>query len=442
MRARAALVALAALTAAVPPRSARAADPPGHSGALGPYSVDREASGTSWQPDAAGMEGLHLWKGSWRLMAHASASAVFTRQGGPRGGTQAFSTNMAMGAASRRLGAGTFTARAMVSLEPLMGPSGYRLLLQTGETADGRTHLIDRQHPHDFAMELAVIYSRPLGTRGSVFAYAGWPGEPALGPPAFMHRGSAVLMPVAPLSHHWLDATHISFGTATAGLSWGGTKLDVSGFNGREPDQARWNLEPPRFDSRAARLTVNPRPWLSAQVSAALLRAPERLHPGIDVRRYTASVGLAGAWGRTRPAATVGWGRNVRSADMPTSCPVASREPLSAHACAAAPPFGPSRVLDAVLAEATLGIGSRHTASLRAERIEKDELYPAADPFHVRVFPIGSIQAGYRFELPVRGGVSWGLGALGAVALVPEFLATDYGRRPFSYWIFVDARVR
>ena len=80
----------------------------------------------------------------------------------------------------------------------------------------------------------------------------------------------------------------------TGGLVWGPAKLEASAFNGREPDAARWNFERPRFDSRAARLTVNPRPWLSAQVSAAELRAPEILHPTIDVRRYTASVSYAG----------------------------------------------------------------------------------------------------------------------------------------------------
>ena len=49
----------------------------------------------------------------------------------------------------------------MLSLDPLMGPAGYPLLLQTGETANGVTPLIDRQHPHDLFMELAGVYSQP-----------------------------------------------------------------------------------------------------------------------------------------------------------------------------------------------------------------------------------------------------------------------------------------
>jgi len=436
-----ALAALALL--ALVPRPSPAADGPGHAGLLGPYPMERDASGTSWQPESAGMPGWHGFPGSWRVMVHGDVFGVFTDQGGPRGGEQGFSTNMLMGSASRVLGGGMFTLRAMGSLEPLMGPQGYRLLLQTGETADGRTHLVDHQHPHDLAMELAAIYSHSLGARTSAFAYLGWPGEPALGPPAFMHRGSAAEVPVAPLSHHWLDATHISFGVATAGLVWGPVKLEGSAFNGHEPDAARWNIERPRFDSRAARLTVNPRPWLSAQVSAAELRGPEILHPTIDVRRYTASLSYAGG-GRGRPQATLAWGRNVRSADLPTNCPLATTSALAAASCAAvaAPPFAPSRSSDAWLLEATVLPGRRHALFLRAERVEKDELFPSYDPFHVRVFPLVSVLAGYRYELPIRGPVAWGLGASGAVALLPEFLANEYGRRPLSYWIFASARLR
>ena len=425
------------------PRPGGAADPPGHAGVLGPYAMGRDASGTSWQPEAGGMRGLHTALGSWRVMVHADAFGVFTRQGGPRGGDQGFSTNMAMGAGSRLLGGGMLTLRAMTSLEPLMGPSGYRLILQTGETSDGRTSLVDRQHPHDLAMELAALYSHPLGGERSAFAYVGWPGEPAIGPAAFMHRGSAEEWPAAPLGHHWLDATHISFGTVTAGLVWGPAKAEASVFNGHEPDAARWNFERPRFDSRAARLTVNPWPWLSAQVSAAALRAPEILHPTIDVRRYTASVSYAGG-GARQPRAMLAWGRNVRNADLPTSCPLLTTRSDAMASCAAGVgvPFGPSRVLDTVLAEASVRVGARHAVFTRVERVEKDELFPSYDPFHIRVFPVGSVLAGYRYELKVGGRVSWGIGAAGALAVVPEFLANEYGRRPLSFWIFAGARLR
>ncbi|HEV7499714.1 MAG TPA: hypothetical protein VGQ33_06905, partial [Vicinamibacteria bacterium] len=269
------------------------------------------------------------------------------------------------------------------------------------------------------------------------------PGEPALGPPAFMHRGSAEEIPVAPLSHHWLDSTHISFGVATVGLARGNVKLEASAFNGHEPDAARWNIERPRFDSWAARITVNPRPWLSAQASLAELRGPEILHPLIDVRRYTASVSYAAASG-LRPQATLGWGRNVRSADLPTNCPLLVTRSDFGISCAApsGAPFAPSRRSDAFLGEASVHLGRLQALFLRAEHVAKDELFPASDPFQVRVFPVASVQVGYRYELPVPGRLRWGLGAAGAVALLPEFLANEYGRRPLSYWVFGSARLR
>src|SRR6185295_18664261 len=153
----------------------------------------------------------------WMLMAHGVVNFIYDDQGGDRGGNKTFSSSMAMLMASRPLGAGTFGLRGMVSLDPLMGKSGYPLLLQTGETANGQQHLTDRQHPHDAFMELAATYSVPLSEKNSVYGYVGLPGEPALGPSAFMHRFSGMENPEAPLTHHWLDSTHITFGVATLG---------------------------------------------------------------------------------------------------------------------------------------------------------------------------------------------------------------------------------
>lgn len=87
--------------------------------------------------------------GPWMTMWHGYVNAVYDHQGGPRGGKQAFAESMLMAMAQRPLGNGTLGLRAMVSLDPTIGKSGYPLLFQTGETADGRTPLVDRQHPHD-----------------------------------------------------------------------------------------------------------------------------------------------------------------------------------------------------------------------------------------------------------------------------------------------------
>ena len=229
-------------------------------GMLGPYSMTREASGTSWQPDSSKHEGLHQMLGDWSLMVHGYANAIYDRQSGPRGDTKTFSQSMLMVMGQRSLGPGTLGLRGMFSLDPLMGKSGYPELFQTGESANGVTPLIDRQHPHDLAMEISATYSIPLSAHSSAFAYIGLPGEPALGPVAFMHRFSGIDNPEAPITHHWLDSTHIAFGVATLGYTHRNLKLEASAFRGREPDQFRYNIETGKLDSHSVRLTYNPTP--------------------------------------------------------------------------------------------------------------------------------------------------------------------------------------
>jgi hypothetical protein len=157
----------------------------GHSikGFLGPYDMAREGSGTSWLPDSTPHEGVHAMLGDWSTMWHALINLTYDHQGGPRCGDKTFVSGMVMATAQRPLGDGTFGLRAMLSPDPFMGANGYPLLLGTGETADGRTPLVDRQHPHDLFTELAATYSHPIDAKSSVFVYAGLPGSPRLDRP-------------------------------------------------------------------------------------------------------------------------------------------------------------------------------------------------------------------------------------------------------------------
>ena len=228
-------------------------------GIYGAYPMTRDASGTAWQPDASTHSGVHGSSGGWSLMGHATINVVFDRQGGPRGDDKAYVAGMVMGSARRDLAdGGTVNLRAMLSPDPLMGRRGYPLLLAAGETANGSTPLVDRQHPHELIMELSAAYSRRITPTDSVFLYAGLPGEPAFGPSAFMHRLSAMDSPEAPISHHWLDSTHITFGVLTGGWVHDNWKIEASRFKGREPDQDRYDIEEPKLDSSAARLSSNP----------------------------------------------------------------------------------------------------------------------------------------------------------------------------------------
>jgi hypothetical protein len=383
-------------------------------GQLGGYSMMRDASGTSWQPDSTPMEGVSWSSASWTGMVHGYADLIYDHQGGPRGGEATFSESMLMVMAQHPLGPGVLTLRSMLSLDALMGKAGYPLLLQTGETADGVHALVDRQHPHDLFMELAAVVSAPLGANASAFLYVGYPGEPALGPPAFMHRFSGMDDPAAPITHHWLDSTHITFGVVTAGLVRGPWKLEASVFNGREPDQNRWDFDPPRLDSYAARLSFNPTPDWALQVSYGALKSPEQLTPDVSQRRFTASASY------NRPLPHGNWQTTLafgRDADRP------------------------GHTLDALLLESAASLG-RHTLFARAETVQKDDLFEAPSPLAGRIFRLSELTFGYVYDLPVGPHVALGLGIQGTLDAAPAALGAAYGDTPGGVMPFLRLAVR
>ncbi len=182
-----------------------------------------------------------------------------------------------MAMTQRMLGANTqIMFRGMFSFDWFTeGGNGYPLLLQTGETWHG-AYLVDRQHPHDLFSELSTAISTKFSESLSGFIYLGYPGEPAIGPPAFMHRLSAMSDPDAPISHHWQDATHITFGVATAGIKYDRFKLEGSLFTGAAPDENRLNFDKPLFDSYSGRISYNPTSEIALQFSRAFLKNPDR----------------------------------------------------------------------------------------------------------------------------------------------------------------------
>ncbi|WP_454884641.1 hypothetical protein [Sphingomonas oryzagri] len=393
-------------------------DMSGMKGMLGGYSMMRDASGTAWQPDSSPMWAIMGRHGSWSTMIHGYATLVYDKQGGPRGDDKTFVASMFMAIGQRPVGDGTLTLKAMGSLDPLMGKSGYPLLLATGETANGRTELVDRQHPHDAFMELSAAYSRPLGRDLSGFIYLGLPGEPALGPATYMHRFSGMANPEAPISHHWLDSTHVTFGVATAGLIYKGLKLEGSVFTGREPDQNRWDIERPRMDSWSVRATINPTANLSAQVSHGFLKSPEGLHPEENVRRTTASVTWNLPLGDARNwQSTLAWGRNDPSGGN--------------H----------GHTTDAFLLDSALQLG-RWTLFGRAENVDKDELFgdEGGDPLAGRVFNVSKFSLGGYHSIPI-GKVALDLGGLVSKYDLPRDIQPRYGSNPTSFMLFTRLRI-
>lgn len=376
-------------------------------------------------------------------MTHGVVTLNVREETGFRGSTDFFHTGMFMGHARRPWGPGSFSLELMVSSEPLTGGQGYPLLLQTGETADGVNPLVDRQHPHDLLMAVAASFRWEVEKGAWAFVYAAPVGSPALGPVAFMHRESGDLNPVAPISHHFMDATHITYGVVTAGVTTDILQLELSWFNGREPNESRWAPDAIRLDSFSGRITVTPGQAWSLQGSFGSLSEPEQLHPAIDVYRATVSVSHRASVGPGSLASTIAWGRNTRQETTMSLGEARDRlpGPLFDHYVdpGSLPPGSDDsllllferRVQSALLAESAYRIGGT-TLFTRYEHASKDELFPPIDVRHSSFFTVRKVTLGGVVDLFDFWSSGWSLGASGSAHLLPAALHAAYGDRPLS----------
>jgi len=385
-------------------------------------SMGAAGSGTSWQPSSAPMHMHYKVAGDWLLMFHYNIFVDVNHQGGPRGLTKFESANWFMPMAYHKLGSGTLQLRGMFSAEPFtFPPGGSPLLFQTGETYKGQP-LIDRQHPHDLFMELSAQYTLPLGERGTWFTYFGYPGEPALGPVAFMHRASASENPSATLSHHLQDSTHISFGVLTTGFTYRWFKLEGSIFNGREPDENRYDFDSHKWNSRSARLSFMPNKNWALQVSHGFLRSPEAQEPQADIRRTTASIQYNRAFKSGNWASAFVWGRNHVS------------EP------------GEIKNLNGYTAESTVNFLDKNYLYTRLELVDKDDLMRAADRALHGItqshpsFRIGAYTLGAARDVWSNEKVSMAVGGDVTIYSKPAILDRIYGNNPAGWKLFLQVR--
>jgi hypothetical protein len=399
--------------------------------------MQRMGSGTSWVPDATTMHASHMVLGGWDMMLHGLAFLQYDDQGTKRGDKQFGSVNWGMLMAGHDLIGGRLNLRGMMSAEAFtVGSRGYPLLLQSGESYHGQP-LYDRQHPHDLFMELAALYDHAIGNNLAVSLYVAPVGEPAIGPVAFPHRPSAANDPLAPIGHHWQDATHISFGVLTAGIYTRTVRLEGSIFNGREPDEIRTNFDYKgrSLDSYAGRITVNPSENWSVSGSYAYLKSPEQLHPEESLHRISASIlygrpiGMAGNW-----ASGFIYGANK-------------------HA-------GETSLSNSLLAESNLTLDKKNTVFGRAEFVQKGPedlptlgtitppiMQQASGGINVPAdqpsiqYNVGDVTLGYVRELTSVYGGSLGLGVASTVNMVPSALKDTYGTRtPMGATIFLRLR--
>ncbi|MBC2652631.1 hypothetical protein H7F49_13045 [Novosphingobium flavum] len=355
---------------------------------------------------------FHLMAGDWMVMLHGIASAQYTAASGPRGSDKLYTTSMLMGTVSRATGWGKVQVRTMLSHEPTLRRDGYPNLFATGETAYGKP-LVDRQHPHDLVMELSARVDVNVAPDTALFLYGGPAGEPALGPSMFMMRGSAIYNPEPPITHHWFDSTHITYGVVTAGVTSRLFQIEASAFRGREPDERRWNIETGKLDSWSVRGTLTPSPRWAIQASYGQIKEPEATHPGEDERRFTASAHYAD-------------GRR-----------------LSAMLAFSAKRRVPGETLTAMIAEANWKLGPHNALFGRIENVGNDELFPdhaKGTGDHEHAERVTKLQAGYARLVPTAVG-EMALGATVSTFAKPASLSAAYGRTPVQATLFARIRI-
>jgi hypothetical protein len=363
------------------------------------------------------MSQMDMSHSAWTFMQDGVFNTVFNHQGSPRGGNQVTAVNWWMGMLSRSAGSGQLTLTGMFSLEPAtVGTRGYREIFQAGEATDGRPN-IDRQHPHDAFMQLSAGWHSSVSEQTAVSLAAAPVGEPALGPVAFMHRASAAAIVFAPLGHHTFDATHVSFGVVTGGVTHGRWAAEASVFNGREPDQNRWGFDFGRLDSVSGRIWFRPADEWAVQVSAGRLVQPEQLEAG-NVIRTTASASWTRARAESMSAMTVAYGRNDHAGQQ------------------------------AAFGELTRQRGA-YTLSSRLEFVQVenelliDDLTPASTGEHAgHLDLLGALTVGAMRRVGRWRGVESGFGMNVGAYAVPGALHGIYGAHPFSFQLFVQIRPR
>ncbi len=363
----------------------------------------RMGSGTAWMPASSPMYGLMTKVGGFGLMVRGNIFLGYNWFNSDRGSKRVTSVNSLMVMVWHALWGGEIMPRAILSWEALTIPNGYPLIAQTGATLDGRP-VHDRQSPHDVFSELAVMYSRPVHNDVAFQLYLALAGEPALGPGSYTYRVSALSDPLAPLSYSLQDGPRIASGVITAGVFGRKYKGEISWFNGREPDDRRWDLDLNKPDSFSTRLTFNPTFAWSAQVSYAYFSEPYRLTPERGMHRVTASAmynqreGLEDNW-----ATTLTIGQNLE-------------EP------------GPSTT--SVLLESNWNLDGHNTLFGRAEFVERTARWLAIPaPNQDQRYQTGAITLGYVYYFRPLLSLAPGIGVRASLTALDVDLEPHYGTR-------------
>jgi hypothetical protein len=248
-----------------------------------------------------------------------------------------------------------------------------------------------------------------------------------------MHRASAAADPIAPIGHHWQDATHVSYGVAGIGYRRGPASVEMTAFNARESDyESPWpDFSHGQLDSFAGRVSWAPSP-LAISAWWGYLASHDPIAPEMQMHRYGASTSLerpgirGGRW-----ASMVVWGMNVHHHDGSSHLLLHGDPDASPHVRSSS-----------VLLESTLGIGARLALFGRVERVLKngEELGFFGGDL-MALHDIRTLSFGARRDVAALPQALFSLGARGSVSFLPSSLELAYGtRRPTGLDLYVQAR--
>ncbi len=371
-----------------------------------PEKMSMEGSGTSWLPASSPIYASMYDINDWMLMVHGNIMPRYDHQGGPRGAETFDAPNWMMAMLSNDVGTnGHIKFSAMFSLDPLTEGKGYPQLFQTGDVWQDKP-LPDYKDPHNLFDELSTTYSQRVSDQTSAFLYFGYPGEPAIGPPVFMHRPSAMSNSEAPISHDWMDGLHITFGVATAGVIVGNFKLEGSAFNGTAPESL-YGFDKLQINSYSARVSFNPSDDLAFQISRGFITNPDG--DSVNVIRssasaiYTQNYG-GGSWWAT----TLSWGEN-HAVNLETE--------------------------EAFLLESQYTIPD-YAFFGRSEYVQKSDADLALSDNRTLLYDLSYAAIGLTRKLFDIAGMEAQIGSQVSYHFVPDSLISLYSAHPISYEIF------
>jgi hypothetical protein len=210
------------------------------------------------------------------------------------------------------------------------------------------------------------------------------------------------------------DSTHIAGSVVTIGAQSGMFGYAFSGFHGQEPDENRWDIDTGKIDSWATRVSFDPTPNWTAQISTGHLKHPEAAEPG-NIQRTTASIAYSNTTSVGQLDTSLIFGRNKKSIGHATT---------------------------SWLAESVLQFGERNYVTGRAEVVDKDELFadqnvPAA--IANGSFRINALTVGYSRDVLRTSSMAGALGANVTGYAIPGAIKPYYGS-PHSFYLFIRLR--